>query len=386
MNKEYAICSRCVMDTTDPNIQFDENGVCNHCHTYDRRVDRRVFTGNEGKRRLNEIVSNIKKEGKSNKYDCIVGLSGGVDSTFVLLKVKELGLRPLAIHLDNGWNSEISENNIAKAVKKLDVDIETHSVNWEEFKDLQISFLKASTPDSEIPTDHAISALTYHLALQKGINYVITGVNARTENHLPSAWSHGHFDWGYIKSIHRQFGRTKLTNYPHINFFHSAKWLRKVKWIHILDYLDYVKKDSMQILEQQIGWKYYGGKHYESIYTRFVQGYILPRKFGYDKRKSHLSSLICSGEIAREEAIAELKNEPYPLKMQEEDRDYVMKKLGINSKEFERIMDLPKKTFWDYPSYERFRKGTFYRFFEKLIYKLRQLTSINYNHKRAAHN
>jgi N-acetyl sugar amidotransferase len=358
--RQYQICSRCVMDTTDPDIVFDENGICNHCHTYDDLIRESVFLGAEGKRRLEEIVRKIKKEGKDKKYDCVIGVSGGVDSTYVAYKVKELGLRPLAAHLDNGWDSELAVMNIEQTLKMLNIDLYTHVINWEEFKDLQLSFLKASTPDSEIPSDHAIVSLMYRVAEKFGTKYVLAGYNAKTESHIPSSWSKGYWDWKYIKSVSKQFGRVKLNTYPHVNFWTLQRYRKNQSWIHILNYLDYNKKDAKNLLIKKLAWKDYGWKHHESIYTRFYQGYILIHKFGYDKRRAHLSSLICAGETNRDEALIELQNEPYPLEMQIEDKQYVIKKLNISEEEFENIMKLPSKSFWDYPSYAKwYNKNSF---------------------------
>jgi N-acetyl sugar amidotransferase len=349
------------MDIADPDIVFDENGVCNHCHTYDELVRANVFTGEEGKKRLGKIVAEIKETGKGKDYDCLIGVSGGVDSSFVAYKVKELGLRPLAVHLDNGWDSELAVKNIEQVLKKLNIDLYTHVLDWEEFKGLQLAFLKAGTPDSEIPADHAIVSLLYIVAEKKRIKYVLSGFNLRTETHIPLAWSQGHMDWKYIKSVYKKHGGNVLRTFPHLNLYHYKIYSRKQKWIHILNYSDYVKNDAKNILKDDLCWKDYGGKHYESIYTRFYQGYILPKRFGYDKRKSHYSSLICSGEITRESALKELKNEIYPIEMQMEDKRYVIKKLSLNEEEFEKIMASPKKSYWDYPSYGKFYKSLIYK-------------------------
>lgn len=373
-DKKYQICTRCVMDTTDPDIIFDEEGICNHCHTYDELMRGRAFSGEEGKRRLDEIVKKIKKEGKDKKYDCVIGVSGGVDSTYVAYKVKELGLRPLAVHLDNGWNSELAVMNIEQALKILNIDLYTNVINWEEFKDLQLAFLRASTPDSEIPSDHAIVSLMYHVADKFGIKYVLAGYNAKTESHMSSSWSQGYWDWKYIKSVSKQFGTMKLKTYPHVNFWALRKYRHTQSWIHILNYLDYNKKDAKDVLIKKLNWKDYGWKHHESIYTRFYQGYILIHKFGYDKRRAHLSSLICAGETNRDDALIELQNEAYPLQMQMEDKQYLIKKLNISEEEFENIMKLPVKSFWDYPSYAKwYNKKSFktmlslYQFVKKRI-------------------
>jgi len=346
-----------VMDTTDPGIRFDADGVCNHCHEYDRRVREEVFTGEDGRRRLQAIAEKIKRGGAGNQYDCVIGVSGGVDSTFVAYKVKQLGLRPLAVHLDNGWDSELAVNNIHKTLETLGIDLYTHVIDWEEFRDLQVAFLRASTPDSEIPSDHAIVSLMYQMAEKTNVPYVIIGRNVRTETHVAPAWSMGHFDWKYIRSVHEQFGTVPLRTFPHRTRLQELRYREKQRWVSILNYVDYVKKDAMDILQREIGFAYYGSKHHESIYTRFFQGYILPRKFGYDKRKGHLSSLICSGEMTREEALQELEKPPYPLDVQEADRVYVIKKLALTEDEFERIMKLPKKTIFNYPSYTRDDRG-----------------------------
>lgn len=361
--KPYRICTRCIMDTSDPDISFDREGVCNHCHQYDRMVQEEIFTGKIGQEKLSQLVSRIQESGKGNDYDCLIGVSGGVDSSYVAYVVKKLGLRPLAVHLDNGWDSELSVNNIFKELEILGIDLKTHVINWNEFRDLQLAFLKASTPDSEIPSDHAIVSIMYRMAEEFGISYVITGRNVRTETHVPLSWSHGHHDWKYIKSVHEMFGTVPLTTYPFRTPSEERRYQKSQVWVDILNYVDYVKKDAIHILEDELGWGYYGGKHYESIYTRFFQGYILPKKFGYDKRRGHLSSLICSGEITRDDALNEMENEPYPQDLQEEDRRYVIKKLGITEEEFESIMNLPLKTILDYPSYERYNQ----RLVRKLI-------------------
>lgn len=362
------------MDTTDPEITFDANGVCNHCRHYDESVRRHVFSGEEGKRAVTKLVERIKQDGIGKDYDCVIGVSGGVDSTYTAWWVKELGLRPLAVHLDNGWDSELAVSNIYYTLNTLNIDLHTHVIDWEEFKDLQLSFLKASTPDSEIPSDHAIAALMYETAVRIGVKYVIAGCNIRTESHLPTAWSQGHWDWKYIMNLQKRFGNTALKTYPYMNLLNYFRYRATIKWVNILNYLDYVKKDAMQVIEQKLGWKYYGGKHYESIYTRFYQGYILPQKFGYDKRRTHLSSLICSSEISREKALAELKEDTYPLDLQEADKDYVIKKFGLSAEEFEAIMNLPRRTYWDYPS-----AGQLYRWIVKARNNIRSFSEDRVN-------
>lgn len=347
------LCTRCVMDTSDPEIRFDANGVCQYCHEHDERVRARVLNGPAARQRLEAVVETIKREGRGKPYDCLIGVSGGVDSSWVAVLTRRLGLRPLAVHLDNGWNSEIAVGNIHRLLRALDIDLYTHVIDWEEFRDLQVAFLRASTPDAEVPTDHAIGALVFGTAARRGIRTIIPGYNTRSETHLSPAWSRGHLDWRYIRSIHRRFGGRPLRTYPHMGLLKRSLWQRRCRAFDILDLVDYSPASARRELERDFGWQSYGAKHCESFYTRFYQGYILLRKFGFDKRKCHLSSLVCAGEIARDEALAKLQEPPYPLDQQERDRVYVAKKLALSESEFDAIMALPPRSFWDYPSYER---------------------------------
>jgi N-acetyl sugar amidotransferase len=354
-------CTRCVMDTTDPAIQFDGGGVCSHCAAYDANVAQHVHSGEEGRHRLASIVDRIRKSGKGKRYDCIIGVSGGVDSTYVAWKVIDLGLRPLAVHLDNGWDSELAVKNIHNAVTRLGIDLETRVLDWEEFRDLQVAFLRASTPDAEIPSDHAIIASLVSAAEKAGVGSVISGANHRTESHLPPAWSRGHLDWRYIRSVHEAHGSRPLKTFPHLGFFKSREYQTGSMRLDILDYLDYSRDEAKAVITAELGWQDYGGKHHESIYTRFYQGYFLPRKFGFDKRKSHLSSLVCSGQITRDEALIELEQPPYPVEQQEADRIYVMKKLRLSEDELAAIMSAEPRSFWDYPSYAALTRAPAYR-------------------------
>jgi hypothetical protein len=234
-------------------------------------------------------------------------------------------------------------------------------LDWEEFSDLQVASLRASTPDSEIPSDHAIWAVLTNLAKRLGVRYIVSGFNVRTETHLPRAWSQGHFDWKYIRSVHRMFGKRPLKSFPHIGLLAYYRGLLSQQRVDLLNYLEYNRLEAMKLLERELGWRYYGAKHHESIYTRFYQGYILPEKFGYDKRRCHLSSLVCSGETTRAEALRELEQPTYAPAMQEEDREYVSKKLGLSHGEFDSILSAPKRSYWDYPSYGRVLEGPLLR-------------------------
>lgn len=343
-------CSHCIMDTTDPDIVFDDAGVCNHCHRYTQVARTRLIPEGERDTRLKALVDEIKASGKGKSYDCVIGVSGGVDSTYVAYLVKQLGLRPLAVHLDNGWNSELAVSNIEKTLNTLGIDLYTHVIDWEEFKQLQVSFLKANTPDGEVPTDHAIFALLYKIAREQGLKHVILGTNVVSEAILPEKWGYGYFDWRYVKDVFKRFGHGKLSTYPH---FSLAKlfyyvFLRRIRMVAILNYVRYDKKEAMDVLQNKLGWVYYGGKHYESIYTRFYQAYILPRKFNIDKRKAHYSNLICSGQMSRDEALALMQEPVYPEKLLLEDREYTIKKLGLTESEFDAIMTAKNKTFLDY--------------------------------------
>jgi len=342
------------MDTTDPEIQFDESGLCNHCISNKERYASRVFKGIEGKAKLDSIVKSIKASGNGNEYDCVIGVSGGVDSTYVVYIIKELGLRPLAIHFDNGWNSELAVSNIEKALNILGIDLFTYVIDWEEFKDLQISFLKASTPDGEIPTDHAITALLFREAAKRNIKFIIHGGNFASEASSVPAWAYGHMDWKYINGIHRRFGIGRnLLNYPHMSLIKLAYFMvvKRIKFVSILNYIDYDKNAAIEVLKEKLGWVYYGGKHYESVYTRFYQGYILPRKFNIDKRKVHLSDLINSGAITRPQAIEELRKDTLPQNIANDDLEFLLKKFEFTPEEFTQIMNMPIKKFPDYPNH-----------------------------------
>jgi N-acetyl sugar amidotransferase len=348
----YRICQRCIMDTSDPEIRFDEHGSCNHCQHYERRAAAELLPPDLRAQRLAALVERIRREGRRKPYDCLIGVSGGVDSTTVAYHVRRLGLRPLALHLDNGWNSELAVHNIHHTLNALQIDLHTHVIEWHEFRDLQLSFLRASVPNCEIPTDHAINALLINTACKLGIRYILNGSNLVTEGILPHAWVFYNQDLRHLRAIHRQFGSVRLRTLPQISLprFVSAILLRGVRYIPILNYLDYQKEEAKQLIQRELGWRDYGGKHYESIYTRFYQGYILPVKFGFDKRRAHLSTLICSGQLSREAALEEIRREPYDPAALNRDREFVVKKLGLTPAEFEAIMQAPPKQHADYPS------------------------------------
>ena len=301
------------------------------------------------------VVAKIKADGQRKPYDCIIGVSGGVDSTYVAYIVKKLGLRPLAVH----------------NIEKLNIDLFTYVIDWEEFKDLQLSFLKASVPHAEHPTDHAILAILHKIAAKHGVKYILRGSNISTESHGVKSWSGGQRDWKYIKNIHKMFGKVPLKTYPWLSGFHIFYYQKILKHqdIAILNYVPYIKEDAMKVMEMESGWIYYGGKHYESLFTKLFQAYILPVKFGIDKRRMHLSALISTGQITRDQAMKEIEKELYPETELNEDITYLLKKLGLSQLEFEQIMALPTKNFADYPSYENsWWFKFFYPFLKRNVY------------------
>lgn len=349
--QQYKQCRISVMDTiTDPDILFDEEGISNYYYEYKTSESEKVLKGDAGKHKLEEIATTIKQSVRTQPYDCIMGLSGGVDSTYIAYLAKQLGLRPLAVHFDNGWNSELAVKNIQNIVEKLGFDLYTYVIDWEEFRDLQLAYLKASVVDIEAITDHAIFATLYRLAGEKNITYILSGTNVQTENTLPNSWIFSKSDHINIKAIHKIYGTRPLKSFP----FMDAKvkrYYQQVKGVQslsLLNYLDYNKAEVKQLIQHELDWRDYGGKHYESIWTRFYQGYILPHKFGIDKRKAHLSDLIFSGQISKTEALEELAKPIYDPGQFKTDYSFVLKKLGLSEAEFEAIMQIPPRSHYNF--------------------------------------
>jgi N-acetyl sugar amidotransferase len=352
--KEYRICPRCVMDTTDPDIVFDKNGYCNHCTNAIERLKLPPYglPPKEKETALHNLIQRVKSSGKGKPYDCIIGLSGGVDSSYVAYLVKQWGLRPLAIHLDNGWNTKEGEQNIENICKILDIDLYTNVLDEDVFKDLQLAFLKASTPDSEIPTDNIIAETLFRTAHKHGVKFILTGVNISSESILPKAWAQGHWDKRYITAIYKLFGKKKKLSIPILSYFQVILYhVRKIKWENTLNYIPYDKEQAKAFLMQSLNWQDYGRKHGESIYTKILQNYILPKKFGYDKRRAHYSSLIAANQLSRPDALEMLKQPLYanPVDL-ENDIAYLRNKFGISQNDFEKIMVLPVKSMNDYPN------------------------------------
>jgi N-acetyl sugar amidotransferase len=343
------------MDTSDPAITFDAHGICNHCTAAIQRFEDQLLEPSERQAALDRLASKIIAEGRGKEYDCIIGVSGGVDSTTVAFTVKRLGLRPIAIHFDNGWDSELAVDNIARTLNALDIELDTYVVDWEEFRDLQLSFIKASVANAEAPTDHAISALLFKKAREHKTRFILTGSNLVTEAIMPLSWGHFNQDLRQLKAIHRRFGSIPLKTLPMISLpqYLNHVFVGRIRAIPFLNFIDYQKDDSKKQLTEEVGWRDYGGKHYESVWTRFYQGYYLPAKFGYDKRRAHLSTLICSGQMGRDEALAEMEISPYadPTLLRE-DMQYVLKKFSLTQEEFEALIATPGVPATDYPSHD----------------------------------
>jgi N-acetyl sugar amidotransferase len=344
-DREYQVCTRCVMDTTDPDIIFDLNGVCNHCLDYDIRKKVIAIDPSEKKIALDEIVKSVKQSGKGKEYDCIIGVSGGIDSSYVAYLAKNWGLNGLLVHLDNGWDSELAVKNIENIVEYTGFDLYTLVIDWEEFKDLQRSFFMADVIDLELLSDHAIFATVYRLARKYKIKYLLSGENFETEAIMPKAWNWRKSDARNIKAIQKIYGSKKIKTFPIMGTVVKLlyQYSGLAKSIPILNYLNYNKDDAMRIMQLEMNWKYYGGKHYESIFTRFYQGYILPEKFKVDKRKAHYSTLINSGQMIRDDALLSLQTSTYSDHLKKEDFELLCKKLGFENKEFmDYLKRLPK--------------------------------------------
>jgi N-acetyl sugar amidotransferase len=343
-------CQKCVLDTSVPDIIFDKKGICNYCHAYDKIIAT-IPIGDKAKLKLDSITKKIKNNGKNKEYDCLIGLSGGIDSTYLTHMIIELGLRPLVVHIDTGWNSEIAVKNIENIITKLNLDLFTYVVDWKEMQDLQLAFFKASVPDCDIPQDHVFPALLHKIAKQHNIKDIISGHNLVTEFISPQGWVYDSNDLPHLLDIHNKFGKNKLKKYPTISTFDRLvyyRYINPIKSHRLLYYIPYNKEEIKKFITDNLDWKDYGGKHFESKFTKFFQAYYLPEKFGFDKRKAHLSNLVISNQITKEEALKKLEKPLYDSKMLTEDIDFIIKKLGIDKDEWNEIMKLPLKNHSDY--------------------------------------
>lgn len=349
MALEYQVCSRCVMDTSADAISFGADGVCNYCTEFLAASGHILNKSDiERRRELDSLVASIKAQGKGKTYDCIIGVSGGVDSSWALVKAVELGLRPLAVHMDNGWNSELAQNNIANLVRGLEVDLYTHVIDWDEYRKLMQAFFDADVIDVELLYDNAMLAVNYQQASRHGINHILAGTNQATEGmRMPSSWNWFKYDKKNIKRIASQFGGVSLNTFPAIGTidFITYEFVKRIRWISFLDYFSYNKTESMAFLQQNYGYKPYPYKHYESIFTRFYQGYILPRKFGVDKRRLHFGTMIASQQMERGAALADLAKIPYPSEQDLlADKQYFLKKLGWSEQQLDEYISRPAKS------------------------------------------
>lgn len=326
------MCALTLYDETIPDLTFDDEGVCDLARNGQWRLENEVFHGDDGKQRLKAWIERIKTAGKGRDYDCVIGVSGGVDSSIVAVRVAELGLRPLALHLDNGWNIDLAVSNIESLVKSLNIDLITHVVDWREIRDLQRAYLKASVMDLECVSDHAINTLLYRTAHKMGIKYVIHGGNVATESTMPTSWGYDKRDGKNLLAIHNAFGEIPLKTYPYMLPYQLFWYLfiNRIKAFPILNYINYDKKEALKELQERFGYRPYARKHGENRFTRFYQEIYLPQKFGIDKRINHLSSLIIAGEISREEALEEIQKPLYSSDEESEELKFVGKKLGFN--------------------------------------------------------
>lgn len=351
----YKICSNCVMDTTDSAISFDERGICDHCNTFFRKILPNWHTDDRGRLALEALADRIREAGRGKEFDCIIGMSGGADSSYLTHVAKlALGLRPLVFHVDAGWNSQEAVNNIEKLIDALGLDLFTEVIDWEEMRDLQLAFIKAGVPHIDVPQDHAFFATMYKFAEQHDVKHILTGANYSTECiRNPVEWMYYQSDSTQVRDIHRRFGTRPLARFPLTNIVRHKIYLPFVKRIRVvrpLNCLPYVKSQAMELLAREYGWQAYPQKHFESRFTRFYEGYWLPKKFGFDTRRVQYSSLILTEQMTREDALEKLKNPALEEGAVRQEFEYVASKLGISEGQLQAYMAAPNKTYRDYKS------------------------------------
>lgn len=356
--KKYQICTNCVMDTSDPKISFDENGVCDHCNGFYKDVKPNWHPNDFGEELFRKQVMQIKSKSKGKEYDCIMGLSGGLDSSYLLhLAVKEFGLRPLIFHVDGGWNTDIAVNNIQVLVDKLGLDLYTEVIDWKEMADFQLAFFKSGTPHLDIPQDHAFFATMYHFANKYNIKYILNGGNFSTECiRNPKDWIYYGTDMSFIKDIRRKFGTYEMKSYPWSGILYHKIYLRYIKGIQVvrpLNYLPYTKEIAIETLKNEYGWMPYPQKHFESRFTKFYEGYWMPTRFGYDTRRVQFSSLIVTNQMTRNEALERLNVLPYDPSKIDEEFEFIANKLEIEVNELRNYHELPLKWYRDYDNEEK---------------------------------
>lgn len=350
---KYQLCTNCVMDTSDPHIKFDEYGVCDHCIDYQTNVKPRWDTSEHGRKRLAAIMQSIKHAGKGSDFDCLLGISGGLDSSYMLhMVVTEFGLRPLVFHVDGGWNSEVAVHNINVLIDQLGLDLYTEVINWEEMRDFQLAWFKSGVPHIDIPQDHAFIATLYNFADRFNIRYILNGGNISTEVvRYPIEYYYYGTDMLQIRDIIRRYGTVPMKTYPFSSIYRHKIYLRYIRGVKVLkplNFLPYTKTNASNLLEREYGWKSYSQKHFESRFTRFFEGFWLPVRFGFDVRRVQFSSLILTGQMTRQQALQALKEPPYDSKTIEQDLNYVATKLGISVDKLYGYLEMPKKFYWDY--------------------------------------
>jgi N-acetyl sugar amidotransferase len=343
------------MDTSAEGISFDGNGICNYCAEFVEKKQRVLsLEPNLRERQLQAFLTKVRENGKGKPYDCIVGVSGGIDSSWVLIKAVEFGLRPLAVHMDNGWNSELAQNNIANLVRSLKVDLHTHVIDWQEIRGLMEAFFAADVVDVELLYDNAMLAINYQQASKYGLHYLLSGLNTATEGmRMPVNWNWNKWDKRNIVGISRYFDGPKIKTFPSIGTIDFLRYtfLSKIRWVPFLDFTDFQKSDALSIMTRDFGYKPYAYKHYESVFTRFYQGYLLPEKFGIDKRRIHLSALILTGQMTREDAVAQVANIAYPSEAElESDKRFFIKKMGWTQQKLDDYIARVGKSHAVYPS------------------------------------
>jgi N-acetyl sugar amidotransferase len=347
------------MDTTDPDITFDDAGVCNHCRRFDTQVKPflTAIDNGDAARILDGEIARIREEGKGKRYDCVVGVSGGVDSSYVAYLASKFGLRALCVHFDSGWNTEFAVRNVESILRTLDFDLWTHVVEWDEMRDLQVAFFRSGVANCDTPTDHAIPGVLNRVARRFGVKTILSGSNASTESILPLSWAYHPNDHWQLLDIHRRFGSVKLRTYPLIDFWRNYflyPHVHGVRTFKILNYLRYDKLEAKETIKRELGWTDYGGKHEESVFTRFFQQYYLPTRFGIDKRKAHLASLVLSGQMNRQQALDELLLPSYSVQQIEFDIEFIAKKLSMSVDELTKLIGEPGVHHRTYRSLEPF--------------------------------
>jgi N-acetyl sugar amidotransferase len=359
--RPYQICTNCIMDTSDTRITFDSNGVCDHCNDFYINVEPNWHTDERGKKDLQSIINKIREDGKGKDFDCLLGLSGGVDSSYMLhVVVKEFGLRPLVFHVDGGWNSEIAVHNIQMLVEKLGLDLYTEVINWEEMRLLQLAFFKSGVPHIDIPQDMAFIATLYNFAYKHNIKYILNGGNISTECvRNPMEFLYYGTDMAQLKDIRNKFGAKSLPTFPFSSVLRHKFYLRYIRGLHlvkVLNYRPYIKEEALKTLENEYGWKAYPQKHFESRFTKFFEGYWLPERFGFDTRRVQYSSLILTKQMSRVDALKKMEKPAYNSETIEDEFKYISTKLQISYEELKGYFNMPKKFYWDYKNQENIFK------------------------------